>query len=142
MILETLANKFGQLGGWNNVTVNLLGRDLEGITELEYDDSQEIENVYGAGKMPIGQGEGNYAAKAAITLLIEEKMALQAQLPAGKRLSDLLFDAVVEYDYEGTLYKDIIRNCRIMDNGVAVKQGDKTIATKHNIVCTHISWGV
>lgn len=48
------------MAGWNSVTYNLYGRDVEGISELGYDDNIEKEMIYGAGRMPIGVGEGNY----------------------------------------------------------------------------------
>ena len=74
---------------------------------------------------------------------IEERLALQASLPSGTRIQDIApFPIVVAYDYGGTVYKDIIQNCRITDNGVDVKQGDKTIATDHNLLTSHINWNV
>lgn len=138
----TLVNKFGKMAGWNSVTANLLGRDLEGVQEIEYDDEQELENVYGAGAMPIGQGEGNYSAKGAIMLLIEERINLLDSLPAGARIQDLVFPIVVEYEYNGRIYTDKLNNCRIKNQGVAVKQNDKTIGFKHDLLVSHINWNV
>ena len=48
-----IVNKFGTLIGWKAITFNLMGRDVEGITEIEYDDKMAIDNEYGAGDMPI-----------------------------------------------------------------------------------------
>ncbi len=139
----TLLNKFGRLTGWNNITTTMLGRDLEGITELSYDDSVEKENGYGAGGFPIGRGEGNYAAKASITLLKEEADALQLSLGPGKRLTDIApFDIAVSYDYLGKIYKDRIRNAEFTGRGVEVKQNDKTIATQFELIISHIDWNV
>ena len=46
MALKTLLiNKLGTVAGWNRITSTMLGRDLEGITELEYGDTVEKENV-------------------------------------------------------------------------------------------------
>jgi hypothetical protein len=141
--VSTLINKFGKLAGWNSVTTNFLGRDVEGITELEYDDEQELENQYGAGAYPVGRGEGNYAAKASITLYLEETNAIQRSLPPGMRLSQIApFDIVVEYEYNGFKVKDRIHNCQFKGRGVAVKQNDKVIAYKHELVVSHISWNV
>ena len=138
---KTIINKFGKLAGWNSVATNMMGRDVEAITELSYDDNVEKENVYGAGKMPVGRGEGNYTAKASITLYKEEAIALQASLPSGKRIQDIApFDITSQYDYNGVLYKDRIRNCEFTNNGVAVKQGDKVIAIKYDLVVSHIEW--
>lgn len=140
---STLINKFGKMTGWNSITVNLLGRDVEGITELEYDDSTELENAKGQGKYPCGRGEGNYEAKASVTLYIEEVNAIQRSLPPGKRLSDIApFDIVVEYEYNDFKVKDRIHNCQFKGRSVAVKQGDKTIANKLELVVSHIGWSV
>lgn len=140
---STLINKFGKLAGWNSITINMLGRDVEGITELEYDDNVEMENAYGAGKFPVGFGEGNYSAKAAITLYLEEVNAIQRSLPPGKRLSDISpFDIVVEYEYNDIKIKDRIHNCKLPGRGVAVKQNDKTIAYKFEMLISHIGWNV
>lgn len=140
---RVLINKFGKVAGWNSVTTTMLGRDLEGITELEYNDSVSKENVYGAGAFPIGRGHGNYEAKASITLLKEEAIALQQSLPPGKRLTDIApFDIVASYEYGGLIYKDRIRNVEFTGNSVAVKQNDKQIATKYELIVTHIDWNV
>lgn len=130
--------------GWSNVTVNLLGRDLEGITELSYTDSQKKENVYGAGKFPIGRGRGNYEAKASFTLLKEEVDALKQALPASKSIQDIApFDIIVEYETDnGSIKKDRIRNAEFMSDGVEVKQNDNTIATKYELLVSHIEWNI
>ncbi|CAA0231990.1 hypothetical protein [Tenacibaculum maritimum] len=142
MARETsIINKFGKVTGWNSVTVRVLGRDLVGITELEYDDEQAMENVYGAGSMPIGQSDGNYEAKASITLTQEEKFNLLDSLEKGKRIQDIpAFDMIVTFTYNEKTYTNKIRNCRFMKNGVAVKQGDKSITYKYELLITHIDW--
>lgn len=141
--VSSLINKFGKLAGWNSITVNILGRDVEGISELEYDDNVEIENVYGAGKFPVGYGEGNYEAKASITLYLEEANAIQRSLPPGKRFSDIApFDMTVEYEYNDFKVTDRIHNCKLAGRGVAVKQGDKTIGFKYDLKPSHIGWNL
>lgn len=138
-----LINKFGRVAGWNSITTTILGRDLEGITELQYDDAVAKENVYGAGPMPVGRGHGNYEAKASISLLKEEVVALQLSLQPGKRLTDIApFDINVSYEYDGVIYKDRIRNVEFTGNSVDVKQGDGKIATKFDLIVTHIDWNV
>ena len=142
--MSTIINKFGVMQGWNSVTANLLGRDLEGVTELAYSDSQKKENVYGAGPFPIGRGRGNYEAKATVTLLKEEVDALKLALPAGKTIQDIApFVIVVEYETEnGSIKKDRIRNAEFLGDGVEVKQNDITIATKYELLISHIEWNV
>lgn len=144
MALKTvLINKFGKVAGWNNITATGLGRDFEGITELSYSDSVEKENIYGAAGAPIGRGEGNYAAEASITLIKEEADAMQLSLGQGARLTDIApFDIAISYDYLGRIYKDRIRNCEFTGRSVEVKQNDKVIATKFDLIVSHIDWNI
>ena len=141
--MATIVNKFGTVQGWNNITVNILGRDVEGITKVTYDDSQTKENVYGAGAMPIGRSRGNYEPSASITLLKEEVDALVASLPPGKRIQDIgAFDIPVKYEIDGVIKFDIIRNCEFTNNGVDVSQGDGSIAIDYELIVSHIDWNV
>lgn len=138
-----IINHFGKVAGWNSITCRLLGRDVVGITEIMYKDSKEIEGVKGAGAFDIGVGEGNYSAEGSITLTQEERLALIDSLPKGKRLQDIDgFPIIIAYDYNGVIYKDVIHNCRIKTNGVEVKQGDKSIATKFDLYVSHIDYNV
>ena len=137
-----IINKFGEMQGWNSITTNMLGRDLEGVTKLQYNDSEEKENVYGAGKYPIGRSRGNYSPECTVGLLKEERDALQASLSEGKRLQDIApFDIIVEYErQDGSIQKDIIKNAEFTNNAVDVSQNDGTIASDHEMIVSHIIW--
>lgn len=138
-----IINHFGKVAGWNSVTVRLLGRDVIGITELMYNDNLDIEGIKGAGAFDVGVGEGNYQAEASITLTHEERIALLDSLPPGKRIQQIdAFPIIVAYDYQARIYKDVIRACRFKNNGVEVKQGDKSIAYKFELYTPAIDWNV
>lgn len=139
-----LINKFGEMKGWNAITVNMMGRDLEGITELKYTDSETKENVYGAGKYPIGRSRGNYEPEASLTLLKEEADALRQSLPKGSRIQDIApFDITVEYeDKNGFIIRDRIRNCEFTNDGVEAAQNDGTISTEYTLIVSHIEWNI
>lgn len=139
----TLINAFGRMAGWNSATLNLYGRDVEGISELGYDDSVEKELIKGAGRMPIGVGEGDYIAKMTLKLYQEEVIAIMDSLPPGVRLQDIApTDVIVQYTYNTRIYKDIIRNVEFTKVGRAVKKGDKTVEQTVEVICTHIDWNV
>lgn len=139
-----LINKFGKMTGWNSITVNVMGRDLEGITQLSYTDSETKENVYGAGKYPIGRSSGNYEAEAKISLYKEEADGLRLSLGPGKRVMDIApFDIVVQYENQvGVILKDRIRNCEFKNDGVEVAQADGTIVTEYELLVSHIDYNV
>lgn len=139
-----IINKFGEMQGWNSITVNLLGRDLEGITDLKYLDSETKENVYGAGPYPIGRSRGNYEPEASITLLKEESDALRESLGNNERIQDIApFDVVAEYETkDGNIIKDRIRNCEFTNSGVEVAQSDGTISMEYTLIISHIEYNV
>ena len=137
----TIINKFGRIIGWNNLTFNFYGRDIEGITELEYDDEQEKDNEYGAGKYPQGQSEGNYKPKASVTLYSEEIVAIQSSLPPGLRIQDVPpVPMTAAYERNGVITKDILQNVSFKNIGKAVKQGDGKITHKCDLLLSHIDW--
>ena len=138
----TIINKFGKMAGWNSITVNMMGRDVEGISSVKYDDDVAKENVYGAGKYPVGRGEGNYTPAASLGILKEEIDALQLSLPPGRRLQDIEpFDVTVQYEYkDGRIITDRIRNCEFTNRGVDVKNGDGSISTEYTLIVSHIEW--
>lgn len=137
----TIINKFGEMVGWNNITFNWLDRDVEGISALEYDDDREMENITGAGGFPVGQGTGNYTATASVTLYMEEVRAMEKALPRPKRLQDIVIPSViVEYDLNGEIIRDVLRNVRIKNRGVAATNNDKSLVKKYDLLVSHIDW--
>ena len=142
MANATIINKFGTMKGWNSITANFLARDVEGISALSYSDTETKENIYGAGKYPIGRSSGNYETECSMSLYKEEVDGLKAALPAGKRLQDIApFDIVVVYaNSEGQIVKDIIHNAQFTNDGVDVSQGDGTIVTEYTLIVSHITW--
>ena len=68
-----------------------------GITGVEYGDSQEIVNKWGAGRYPVGRAKGRITPSCKLILYPEEVQALSAQSPTG-RLQDLPpVDIIVRY---------------------------------------------
>ena len=142
--MATITNYLGKLTGWNQTTVNILGRDVIGIEDFNYDDSTKKENAYGAGNMPVGYTEGNYEAKFSLSLYVEEENAIQLVLPAGKRLQDIApFDAIVQYQNpnNGKINRDFIHNCQFTGRSKSGKNGEGKMVNKHEMLCSHITWG-
>lgn len=143
MAQPTIINKFGQMVGWNNISWDWLDRTVEGINALSYTDNQEMENITGAGGYPVGQGTGNYTAEASVTLHLEEIRAMEASLPVGKRIQDIVIPKVtVEYELNGSVIRDVLNNVRITGRGVEVSNNDKVIAFQHTLLVSHIDWYV
>jgi hypothetical protein len=124
----TVVNRLGQIAGWKNITVRMLGRDLVGITKIAYADSFEDEYLMGAQDEAVGYGEGNSLPTASIDLYQEEVNELIAALPSGKKLRDIdAFDMIVSYSYKDRTITDKIRGCKFKGAGKDVSQGAKGI---------------
>lgn len=140
---EVVKNKFGTLTGWNKVTANTMGRDLEAIKRIAYGDVVKKVNAYGGNKYPIGREEQNYEPDEVVLALYQEEVrGLILSLKPGQRIQDIApFDIVVEYELPGGLImRDRIHNCEFTNNGVDVKQGDGSIVTEFKLLCSHIDW--
>lgn len=141
-----IINKFGRMTGWNSITFNMLGRDVEGLLVIKYDDKVAKENAYGANGYPIGRGTGNYVPTTSVTLYKEEVDGISASLPRGSRIQDIPpFDITVEYENTaqgGIVQRDIIHNAEFTTRGIDVKQADGTISTEYPLIVSHIDWDV
>jgi hypothetical protein len=139
---QTVKNKFGTLAGWNRITTNIMGRDIEAYKRIYYSDTVAKTNAYGGSNFPIGREEGNYECEAGFELYQEEVRGLMASLVPGSRLQDIKpFDITVEYQMgSGVILRDRIMNCEFTNNGVDVKQGDGSIVTEYKLICSHIEW--
>lgn len=138
-----IINKFGKLVGWNSASMTFWGRTLEGIVDFEYNDNVDIKNSYGAGGYPVGEEEGNYEATFSFSVYSEELVAMQKSIPPGLRLQDAPpAPAVVTYELNALIIKDIIQNVRIKNVGKGVKQGDGKITHKFECKISHIDWNV
>jgi hypothetical protein len=121
--------------GWCDIQVMLLGRRLEGITEVSYETKKAKKNVYGRGTKVISRGRGNEEPTASITLTGKEMDALERALPKGKKITDISpFKIVVAYapeDGSNLVRKDELLDCEFTNQPKGAKQGDEN--TEHQL---------
>ncbi len=86
----------GQEYSWVNITVNILGRPVTGITKIAYGDKQEKVNNMGAGKLPVSRSRGSRVADGvSVEMFMSELEAIQAVAPNGQIDDIPPFDIVV-----------------------------------------------
>lgn len=131
----------GKAYAWANVSFSIAGAPVIGITAISYEDKETKTNGYGSGKFPIERAEGNYEAKASVTLKASELEAL-ARLAPNYRLQDFgVFDIAVTFLVGTSRVTHNIRNCEFTGNKRTMKQGDTDIATEMELIVSHIEWG-
>jgi hypothetical protein len=126
---------------WSDIVLNILGVPVVGITSVEYNETQDMQNIYGAGRRPVSRGYGKIEPTAKITLLMEEVENIQSVAP-NKLLMDIPeFDIVVAF-IDTALVTRIhkIRNCRFKNNVRTSNQGDTSIPVELELITSHIEW--
>lgn len=126
---------------WADIALNVLGVTIIGVSSIEYEEKQGMENIYGAGRFPVSRGYGKVEPTAKITLLMEEVQAIMAVAPLG-RIQDIPeFDIVVMYlDSALVTVKHKLRNVRFMSNTRTSASGDTSIPVDLELIISHIEW--
>ena len=126
IIIPPLIN--GKSYEWADITCNILGLPTIGITSIEYDVKQNMENIYAAGNSPVSRGYGKFEPTAKITLLMEEVENITAVAPNGVIQYIPEFDIIVSYlDAALVTRTHKLRKCRFMNNPRSSKTGDTSI---------------
>lgn len=127
---------------WGQIAIGALGNTFVGVEKISYEEKQEVQNNYGAGNYPIGQGIGKIEPSCSLTLFQEELEALVNAAP-GRRLQAIPnFDITVTFIPEvgQALVTHTIRNCRIMNNKRDMSSGDTKVSADISVLPSHIDW--
>lgn len=131
----------GTAYAWSQIAVNIFNTTIAGITAISYEDTQEMEDNYGAGNQPVSRGYGKKTYKASMTLEMAEVESLQQAAPNGSLQSIPEFDIVVSYLPEGGVIRNhTLHNCRFKTNKRDVKTGDMKVDVELELMPSHITW--
>jgi hypothetical protein len=126
---------------WADIIINILGIPFAGVTNIEYSETQEMENVYGAGNRPVSRGYGNITATAKVTILMEEVESIQAIAPSGTLQRIPEFDITVAFvDVSLIPRVHTLKNCRFMNNARTSNQGDTSIPVELDLIISHVEF--
>lgn len=126
---------------WSDIVMNVMGVPVVGVTSIKYDETQNMTNIYGAGRRPVSRGYGNIEPTASVTLLMEEIESLQAVAPNGLLMDIPEFDIVVSFsDSALTPRVHKLRNVRFKKNSRESASGDTSIPVELELIISHIEW--
>jgi|694.fasta_scaffold02285_37 hypothetical protein len=138
-IIPPLIN--GKSYEYADIIVNILGVPMVGITSIEYDNKQNMENIYGAGNKVVSRGYGKFEPTAKITLLMEEIENITSVAPLGSIQNIPEFDIVVIYlDAALVTRKHKLRNCRFMNNPRKSSTGDTSISCDVDLIISDVEY--
>lgn len=129
----------GREYGWADIVVNVSATAIAGIKAIKYEEEQEKENIYGAGRNPVSRGYGRVKTTGSITLLSATVFALQASAPKAKLHNIAPFPIVVMYQPEtGPIVKHTLKNCEFKKTSFDWKEGDMSKDVELELVISHI----
>lgn len=129
----------GREYGWGDISVTISAAVLSGIRAIKYEEDQEKENIYGAGRNPVSRGYGRIKTTGSITLLSATVFAMQAIAPKGKLHNLAPFPILVAYQPEsGAIIKHVLKNCEFKKTTFDWKEGDMSKEIELELVISHI----
>ena len=133
----------GKAYEWADITLNIMGVPIAGVTAIDYEEDQDMSNNYGAGNKPVSRSYGQIKYdNCKITLHAEEVVALQKVAPNGRIQEIPEFDIIVSYIPDGgAVTTDILKAVRFTKNSRTPKAGDSTIEVEIPLIVGDIKWG-
>lgn len=131
---------------WADITVIAGGRDIEGLTAIEYSEKQEKNTIYGKGNKPLAIQKGNKSYEGSITIYQSELNTLQelARATTGSTsIMGLNLNAVVCYGNptQGEVMTvDRLFNIQFTEAKKGMKQGDGNMEVQLPFICTDIKY--
>lgn len=114
--------------GWKDVSVVVLGRRIEGITNIEVNRRVTKERQYGRGNQTQAILSGNEEISGTLTLLQDELDAINRAVKLvnpNLDLTKVAFDAVINYENaEGQATTDVVVGMQVEEYNKALSQGD------------------
>jgi len=114
--------------GWKDVNVVVLGRTIEGITDVKVKRTVTKERQYGRGSQTQYILSGNEEISGSVTLLQDELDAINTAVKAVNPALDITkvaFDIVINYENsEGLSATDVVVGAQIEEYEKGMAQGD------------------
>jgi hypothetical protein len=124
-----------------DISVNIGGTVIAGITAINYMEEDNIEGVYGAGRKQVSYGVGQIKPSGSVTMLLEEVLNIIAVSPNGRIQNLPLFNITVSYT-DATLVTVTHRliKCKFKTNKIDTKSGDTSIPVEIPLFIGDIKW--
>ena len=137
----TLIN--GKVYGWSQVEISVNGQELTGITEVNYSEEVEMEDIYQLGNPnSYGRSYGKSILTGSIGMYADTMEAITKASPTG-RVQDVVLTITVAYlDDNGDGVSHKLEKVQIPKNERGVSIGDKSIIVKSDLLIGGINWKV
>jgi hypothetical protein len=123
----------GRHHAWSDITINAASpAPLLDVVDIEYSDTQQVDEQYGKGRKARGYGLGNYQSTGKLKMKRREWEKLKLILSAsggGRILDHAPFPITVSYAATDVdpIVTDVLSQCKLTGTGTQAAQGDTTI---------------
>lgn len=125
--------------GWADIRFTIAGVPVVGIRAIKYEEEQEKENIYGAGRHPVSRGYGRVKSTGSVTLLGSTVMNLKAGAPKKQLHRIAPFSIVVSYQpEEGPIVTHVLKNCEFKKTPFDWKEGDMSKDIELELILSEI----
>ncbi|MCK4908602.1 MAG: hypothetical protein KAS70_01765 [Planctomycetes bacterium] len=135
---EPLIN--GRAYDYVDIQISILGAEINGVTEVNYTQTQEKANNFGTGVFAVSRGRAARDATGSIGLSMNEVEALREVSPAGNLLDLPAFDIVIVFGNVQSPQTHVVKNVEFLSDGVETSQGDTQIARSFDFVASHVQY--
>lgn len=122
------------------IIVTILGVPVASISSIEYEETQEKVNNYGAGNRPVSRGAGAIEATATIEMSMNDISAIRDVAPNGSLLQVPAFDITVFFGNPQRPETHVLKNCEFKNDGISGSQGDTDLKKSFELVVSHIKF--
>ncbi len=132
----------GKAYAWASIRIELLGTVVMGVTAIEYEQSQEKKNNYGAGSEPVSRGYGNKEYKGSITLSMNEVEKIRAAIPGADKslLAIGPFPIITQFTVGSIIKTHELIMCEFTTDKFGSKQGDTDIEQQFDLIIGGINY--
>ena len=122
------------------IIVNILGVPVASVSSIEYEETQEKVNNYGAGNRPVSRGAGAIECSATIEMSMNDIEAIRDVAPNGSLLQIPAFDITVFFGNPQNPQTHVLKNCEFKSDGIGGAQSDTDMKKSFDLVLSHIKW--
>ena len=130
----------GKAYDYTQIVATIGGSPLAGITGINYTETQEKVNNFGAGNRPVSRGRGPIDASGSLDIDMNEIEAIRDAAPNRSLLQIPPFDVTVTYLNEQKVITHVLKNVEFLSDGVETSQGDTNISRSFDIVLSHVDY--
>lgn len=125
---------------YTQIIARIAGVPVASISSIEYEETQEKINNYGAGTRPVSRGRGAIEATATIEMSMNDIEAIRDSAPNGSLLAIQPFDITVHFANPQDPRTHVLKNCEFTNDGISGTQGDGDLKKSFSLTLSHIEY--